>query len=231
MGVPLSAEAVLIVDNAQLHADPGALLVFRANPERAITLPPHCTQWLQPVDVASAKPFKDRFSTSVRSQTDQDLAVLFGMLNCGAVTTASAAMKERVTFVRCALDADQHTTTYFTCLKAFRLSGMRPLSPGVVLGRPEVRRSDDDPVTAIQVKHPDRAFTGSQELTSDAWASRGRECAGRGGLVAGDAGTSTVPAIDLVIGRNKFVRATPLGSFHAYEGNVLEGGPLRRSRK
>jgi hypothetical protein len=50
------------------------------------------------------KSFKDRFSTRVRLQTYQDLAILFGMLNCGAVTT-SAAMKERVTFVMCALDA------------------------------------------------------------------------------------------------------------------------------
>jgi hypothetical protein len=57
----------------------------------------------------------------VRSQTDQDLTMtmLFGMLNCRAVTTASAAMKERVTFVMCALDALQRTTTCFTCPKPF----------------------------------------------------------------------------------------------------------------
>jgi hypothetical protein len=85
-----------------------------------------------------------------------------------------------------------------------------------VLGRPEVRRSDDDPETAVQVKHPDRAFTGSQELTSEAWAARVRECGGRARLVVGDAEASTVPAIDLVIGRDKLVRATPLGSFHAH---------------
>jgi hypothetical protein len=41
------------------------------------------------------------------------------MLNCGAVTTASTAMKERSMFAMCALDANQHTTTCFTCLKAF----------------------------------------------------------------------------------------------------------------
>jgi hypothetical protein len=79
----------------------------------------------------------------------------------------------------CALDAYQQTTTCFTCLKAFRVSGLHPLSSGVVLGRPEVRRSDDGRETAIQVKHPDRAFTGSQELTSDERASRGWESAGR----------------------------------------------------
>jgi hypothetical protein len=69
---------------------------------------------LQPADVVWAKPIKDRFSTLVRSPTDQHLAILFGMLNCGAVTTASAAMKERVTFVMCVLDAYQQTPTCFT---------------------------------------------------------------------------------------------------------------------
>jgi hypothetical protein len=83
----------------------------------------------------------------------------------------------------------------------------------VVLNRPDVRRSGD-PETAIQVKRPDRAFTGSQELTSDAWAARVCECAGTGGPVAGDAKVSTLPAIDFVIGRLKLVHATPLGSFH-----------------
>jgi hypothetical protein len=71
---------------------------------RVITLPPHCTHLLQPVDVVWAKPFKDHVSTLAGSQTDQDLAILFGMLNSGAVTTTSAATKERVTFVMCAHD-------------------------------------------------------------------------------------------------------------------------------
>jgi hypothetical protein len=140
-------------------------------------------------------------------------------------------MKERVTFVMCALDAHQQTTTCFTCLKAFPVFGVPPLSWDVVLGRPEVRRSDDDPGTAVQVKHPDRAFTGSDELTSDAWAARVRQCGGRDGLGAGDAEARVVPAVGLVIGRDKLVHATPLGSFHDREGNVLEGGPPCRRRK
>jgi hypothetical protein len=69
---------------------------------------------------------------------------------------------------------------------------MHPLSQGVVLGRPEVRRSDDDPETAIQVRNPGRSFTGSKELTSDSSADRVRECGGRGGLVAGDVEAGTV---------------------------------------
>jgi hypothetical protein len=100
-----------------------------------------------------------------------------------------------------------------------------------VLKRPDVRCSDDDTETAIQLKHPNRAFTGSQELTSDAWAGRVRECGGRAGLVAGDAEASSIPGTDLVIGLDNLVRPTTLGSFHAHEGNVLEGGPPRRSRK
>jgi hypothetical protein len=144
--------------------------------------------------------------------------------------TASAAMKEGLAFVMCALDAYQETTTCLTCLKAHRVSGVHPLSPGAVLGRPEVRRSDDHPETAVQVEHPDRAFTGSQELTSESSAARVRECGGRAGLVAGDAEASTLPAVDLVIGRDKLVRATPLGSFHAHEDNVLEGGLPWRPR-
>jgi hypothetical protein len=36
-------EAVLVLNNAQIHADPEAIRVFRANHARVITLPPHCT--------------------------------------------------------------------------------------------------------------------------------------------------------------------------------------------
>jgi hypothetical protein len=48
IGVAPSAEAFLILDNAQLHADPGALPVFRANHVRVITLPPHCRHLCNP---------------------------------------------------------------------------------------------------------------------------------------------------------------------------------------
>jgi hypothetical protein len=41
-------------------------------------------------------------------------------------------MKERVTFVMCELDAYQHTTTGFTCLKAFQVSGLHPLGLDVL---------------------------------------------------------------------------------------------------
>jgi hypothetical protein len=140
-------------------------------------------------------------------------------------------MKERVTFVMCALDACRETTTWSTWAKAFQASGLHPLSSDAVLKRPEVRRGDDDPGTAIQARNPGRAFTGWEELTSDALVARVQECSGRGGLVAGDAEASTVLAIGLVIGRNKVVRAKPLGSFRAHEGNVLEGGPSPLSRK
>jgi hypothetical protein len=157
--------------------------------------------------------------------------MLFGVLNRGAVAIASAAMMESVTFVMRALNACQQTSTCFTCIKAYVVPGLHPMSLDVVPQRPDVHRSDDDHQTAIQVKHPGRAFTGLRGLTSDAWAARVQECGGIAGLVAGDAEASTVPAIDLVIGRDKLVRATPLGSFHAHEGKLLEGGPSRRSRK
>jgi hypothetical protein len=78
----------------------------------------------------------------------------------------------------CALDAYEHATTCFTCLNAFQVSGLHPLSLDVVPKPPDVRRSDDDPERGIEVKNPGRAFTGSQELTSDAWAARVQECGG-----------------------------------------------------
>jgi hypothetical protein len=156
--------------------------------------------------------------------------MLFGMLNCGAVTTASAAMKERVRFVMCALDAYQQTITCFTLPKAFGVSSLHPLSLDVVVKRPGARLSDGDPETAIQVKSPGRAFTGSREVTWDAWAARVQECSDRGELVAGDSEASTVPAIDLVIGRDKLVRGKPLGSFHAHEGNGMATLPTPEVR-
>jgi hypothetical protein len=49
----------------------------------------------------------------------------------------------------CALDAYQHTTTCFTCPKAFEVPGLHRLSLDIVLKLPDVRCSDDDPETAI----------------------------------------------------------------------------------
>jgi hypothetical protein len=97
-----------------------------------------------------------------------------------------------------------------------------------VFERPDVRRGDDDPETAIQLKHPNRAFTGSQELASDAWEDRVRECGGRGGLVAGDAEASTVPAIDLIMGLDKLVRAKPLGSSMPMRATPSRGAAMPR---
>jgi hypothetical protein len=87
IGIALSAEAVLIVDNAQLHADPGAPRVFRANDAPIITLPPHCTHLPRPADVVRVKPFKDRPSQllcvprRIRTRIGSS-----AKLNCGAVT-------------------------------------------------------------------------------------------------------------------------------------------------
>jgi hypothetical protein len=154
------------------------------------------------------------------------------MPDCGDVASASAAMKERVAFVMCALDAYQQTATWFTCLQGLLVCGLHPLHLDIVLKRRGVRRSsDDDPQTAIMVRNPGRSLTGSQELMSDAWAARLREYCGRGGLVAGDAEASTIPAINLVARRDKLVCTTPLGSFHPHEGNVPEGAQLCQRRK
>jgi hypothetical protein len=42
-------------------------------------------------------------------------------------------------------------------------------------------------------------------------------------LVAGNAGASAVPAVDMVLARDELVRATTRGSLHAPQGNVLGG--------
>jgi hypothetical protein len=132
-------EAILIVDNAQLHADPAALRVFRAKHDRVITLPPHCTHCMQSVDVAWAGPCKDRFSASVRAQTDHRVLRLLTMLTGEPVTGASEAMKERATFVMCDLDAYHRTPPWSTCMPAFEVSRLDPLNPTVVLRLPDVR--------------------------------------------------------------------------------------------
>jgi hypothetical protein len=79
----------VIVDKAQLHADPESPRVFRANHVRVSTLQPHCTDCVQPVDVARAKSFEDRFSPLVRSSTEQDVLRLLTLLTGEKVTDAS----------------------------------------------------------------------------------------------------------------------------------------------
>jgi hypothetical protein len=102
-------EAVLMVDNAQLDADPEALCVFRANHVRVIALPPHCTHGWQRVDIAWAqsftdpwaKSFKDGVSALVRAEIGQNVLRLLTMLSGERVM----AMKERSAFVMCGLVA------------------------------------------------------------------------------------------------------------------------------
>jgi hypothetical protein len=101
-------EAVLVLDHAQIDPGPEAI---RANHVRVITLPPHCTHCLQPVHVAWATSFKDRFSALVMSQTDWDVLGLSSMLIDEKVTQAPEAMKERVEIGMRALDSHQKTTT------------------------------------------------------------------------------------------------------------------------
>jgi hypothetical protein len=108
--VQLDEEALLVLDNTRIHSNPEAIRVFRANHVRVITLPPHCTHCLQPVDVAWAKSFKDRFSALAMSQTDSGVLGPLRMLIGEKVAQAPEAMRERVKFVVCALDSYQKAT-------------------------------------------------------------------------------------------------------------------------
>jgi hypothetical protein len=130
IGVRPDEEAVLVLDNALIHADPEAIRVFRANHVRVVTSPYHCTYCLQPADVAWAKSFKDRFSALVVSQADSGVLGLLSMLAGEKVTEASEAMKERAKFVMCAIDSHQKTTAWSTWLKALRVTGFLPFLSG-----------------------------------------------------------------------------------------------------
>jgi hypothetical protein len=61
----------------------------------------------------------------------------------------------------------------------------------------------------IRLKHLGLAFTGSQELTSAMWAGRVRACGDRDGRGSGEAEADTLPAPDVVLGRDNLVRAAP----------------------
>jgi hypothetical protein len=130
----------------------------------------------------------------------------------------------------CVLDSHQKTTTGSTRLKTFRVTSLLPFCPGLVLERPDVRLCDDDPETLIRLEHPELAFTGSQELMSAMWADRVRACGGRDGRVSGEAEADTLPALDVVMGRDNLVRAAPGEGFRCHDGTPLHGYPPLRSR-
>jgi hypothetical protein len=140
-------------------------------------------------------------------------------------------MKKRVTWAVCVLDSYQKTTTWSARLKAFGATGFHPFSPEPVLGRPDVRQCDDDPETLMQLKHPDRAFTRSQELTSDMWAERVRARGGRNGRVSGEAEADTLSALGVVMGRDNLVRAAPGEGFRCHDSNPHQGCPPRPRRR
>ena len=73
-----------------------------------------------------------------------------------------------------------------------------------------------DPETEVQLRHPDRAFTGSRELTSDAWQARVLEVGSAHGNLPGDAEGSTLPTSEVIIGpdRSELARVLPIGTFH-----------------
>jgi hypothetical protein len=104
----------------------------------------HTGHTARPPRCCLARGFEDRFSALVVSHTESEVLGLLSMLTGEKVTGAPEGMKERAKFVTCALDSYQKTTTWSTCLKAFRVTGLHPVCPELVLGRPDVRQCDND---------------------------------------------------------------------------------------
>lgn len=75
---------LLICDNHESHLSIEAIELARANGVHILTVPPHCTHMMQPLDVGMMKPFKTYYNAAIDSWLMSNPGQRFGIYNVAA---------------------------------------------------------------------------------------------------------------------------------------------------
>jgi hypothetical protein len=164
----VGSRAILFLDGASSHITLQSIETLRAANTSGITFPPHCTHVNQPVDAVFARPFKGKLSTAIRTYSRPG-----AIEKATGETFTTQTGRLRAIITAGVVSASQSTQNWLICTHAFERAGIIPWDPEPFLsGRhPYVRVSDEDPEMRQRLEHPDRFWTGSTVLTSDAFHS------------------------------------------------------------
>ena len=173
-GLGPEEEAILVLDNAPTRGDLTALEFLAANRIHVVTLPPHLTHIMQPVDVCWARAFKTAYGHWLRRYLKEGgLERAYAQLPPAASRgRRTAARDSRVCVAFAAADAAKAATSTFNASHAFAAAGLIPFNAEKPLASQYVRNCDADVERQEEAKTPLRIHTGSRVLTSPEFLER-----------------------------------------------------------
>jgi hypothetical protein len=164
-----SKAVVLFVDGSSTHIELDALLCYRDHGVIVISLVPHCSHILQPIDVNWARRFKVAFTRNfVYFPRPGEIE-----RHTGINPFRSAAARARMVIVSSATSAYQETCNERTCAKAWDLAGLSQVhwdcGASLIADSKYVSDRDGahDPQMELEAAHPTRFWTSARILTSD----------------------------------------------------------------
>lgn len=98
-GSSVNRKMLLICDNHESHLSIAAIELARANGVIILTVPPHCTHMMQPLDVGVMKPFKTFYNAAVDSRLSSNPGQTFGIYDvasCVGIAHGRALMPQTI---------------------------------------------------------------------------------------------------------------------------------------
>jgi hypothetical protein len=160
--------SIVILVNAPTRADLAAWQSLAAAHIRVVTLPPHLTHIMQPMDVCWARAFKTEYGRYLRTWVVPDALdrAYWQLPPAAAISRRTAARDSRVCIAFASVDAARAATSTFNASHGFSAAGLVPFNVGKPLASQYVRDCEEDVERAEEAKHPGRIHTGSRVLTS-----------------------------------------------------------------
>jgi hypothetical protein len=167
-GLPSETPALLVMDNAPTRADLAGLQMLSEMNIILVTLPPHLTHIMQPVDVCWARSFKTAYRRFLRRWIDEDaLTRAYSLLGPPARRgPRTKARDSRVSIAFAVADAALSATVALHSSHAFSTTGLVPFDARNPLRSKYVRDCEQDVEREEELKRPQDLHTGSRVLTS-----------------------------------------------------------------
>jgi hypothetical protein len=160
--------AILVLDNAPTRGDLQALQTLAAAHIHVVSLPPHLTHIMQPVDVCWAQGFKTEYGRYLKKWLNPTALerAYWQLPDAVAIRRRTATRDSRVCIAFASVDAARGATSTFNASHAFCAAGLVPFNANKPLASQYVRDCEEDVERAGEAKHPGRIHTGSRLLTS-----------------------------------------------------------------
>jgi hypothetical protein len=173
-GLDPEEPAILILDNAPTRADLHALQTLAAAHIHVVTLPPHLTHIMRPVDVFWAWAFETEYGRHLRKWVEPAALdrAYWQLPDAAAIRGRTPTRDSRVCIAFASVDAARGATSTFNARHAFCAAGLVPFNASKPLASQYVRDCEEDVERAEEAKHPGRLHTGSRVMTSAEFLAR-----------------------------------------------------------